>query len=155
MPIRIHAYGVEYGNQEAVIDTIVDDKLDLNLSVLTSKNPQVGDAIAKAVNIVDAGIRELAGFAGNLAKAAEDRRRRPAHAHELAYSQFDYAFRQWIATVTEETIDEDIARWEKTAKSLLYRLCDDLSQQASPQAIVGREISSRNPKTGETTSKAL
>lgn len=154
MPIRIHAYGVEYGNQEAVIDTIVDDKLDLNLSVLTSKNPQVGDAIAKAVNIVDAGIRELAGFAGNLAKAAGRPEETPrAHAHELAYSQFDYAFRQWIATVTEETIDEDIARWKKTAKSLLYRLCDDLSQQASPQAIVGREISSRNPKTGETTSR--
>lgn len=140
-PIRLHAYGMMYGNNDAVIDATVDDALDLNLCILTTQDPRVGEAIADAVNTTDNGISILANFAGNVAKAAgldpADPRRR---ARETAYSVMDRAFREWLRNVTADNCMAQLGEWRRTARTILLELEFDLAQQASPRAIVGRDI---------------
>ena len=140
-PIRLHAYGVMYGNNDAVIDSTVDDSLDLNLCILTAEDPRVGQAITDAINVTDDGISILANFAGNVAKSAgldpEEPRRQ---ARELAYSTFDREFRGWLRGVTVENCEEKLRKWAQQVRSTLLELEFELAQQAPTSAIIGRDV---------------
>lgn len=73
-PIRLHAFGVQYGpsvKESTRIDCDIDDVLDLDLTVLASQNPQLGQMLEQAVNDTDKGVRALRDFAVNIALAAE------------------------------------------------------------------------------------
>lgn len=148
--IRLRAYGVVYGNNDAVIDATVSDALDLNLCLLTAADPRVGRAITKAVNLTDEGISRLANFAKNVAKAAAlDPAEPQREARELAYSTFDKKFRMWIRGVTVDSCENQLKEWSETVRGTLLGLEFELAQQASPQAIVGRDV--RDSKDGEPT----
>lgn len=137
--VRLHAYGVQYGNQEAVIDATVNDELDVNVSILTAQEPQVGEMITRSVELIDQGISALGYFAQNIAKAEGiDPEGPESYACELGYSTFDQLFRQWIPTVTANNLSESIAKWEKTVRLTLLRLSQQIAGMASPKAIVGR-----------------
>lgn len=149
-PIRLRAYGVVYGNNDAVIDATVSDALDLNLCLLTATDPRVGHAITKAVNLTDEGISRLANFAKNIAKAAAlDPVGPQREARELAYSKFDKKFRMWIRDVTVDNCGDRLKEWLKTVRGTLLGLEFELAQRASPQAIVGRDI--KDSKDAEPT----
>lgn len=141
-PIRLHAFGLEYGAQEAVVDCDVDDALDLDLTVLTSQNPKLGQMLEQAVNSTDDGVRALRNYAANIALAAGLPTDGPrARAGELGYAAFDRAFRQWVRGIDA---DRDLpalhAEWQRKAKLLLLRLGEQLASQASPQSIVGKDV---------------
>lgn len=150
MPIRLHAFGVEYGNQEAVIDTVIDDSLDLNLIALSSTNPAIGQMIEESINVVDSGVFALKRMALNIAKAAGLSSDSSANQiQEQAYDEFDKAFRQWIRNVDS---DSELAmlktEWNTTARQLLLRLGNRLAASASPRAIVGRQLTVKDKSTG-------
>ncbi|WP_238552353.1 type I-E CRISPR-associated protein Cse1/CasA [Bifidobacterium cuniculi] len=149
-PMRLHAYGVQYGNQEAVIEAMVDDALDLDLCLLTAQNPFIGQELAATVNLVDEGISALANLASNIAMAASlDPEGPRAQARERGYSSFDGVFRQWLRHVNLQNFDEEILRWRQTVRQLLLRLGIEQASLAPQKAIVGREISRKNNATGE------
>ncbi|MCH9276192.1 type I-E CRISPR-associated protein Cse1/CasA [Bifidobacterium amazonense] len=142
IPVRLHAFGVEYGNNDAVIDATVDDTLDISLVVLTTDNPQMGQMIQDAVDKTDQGIRALRNLAANIAlsegKPTEAPQQRAA---ELGYSAFDGAFRQWLRGIDHDDNPETLSRdWYSQARQLLQRLGSHLAGQASPKAIVGRDV---------------
>lgn len=142
MPIRLHAFGIEYGAQEAVVDCDVDDTLDLDLTVLTADDPQLGNMLQKAVNDTDEGIRALRQFAANIALAeglpTDAPRQRAA---ELGYSQFDTVFRQWVRGITGESDMRQLSDdWHRIARRTLLHLGERLAAEASPRAIVGRTV---------------
>lgn len=140
-PIRLHAYGVVYGNNDAVIDATVDDTLDLNLCILTAEDPRVGQAITDAINTTDEGIAILANFAGNVAKSAGLDPAGPRRkARELAYSTFDGEFRQWLQGVTIGNYEAKLHEWRRRARETLLALEFELAQQAPPRAIIGRDV---------------
>jgi CRISPR system Cascade subunit CasA len=151
IPIRLHAFGIEYGNQDAVVEAAVDDALDLNLVVLTSRNPSMRETLEEAVNISDRGINALRDLAVDIARAEgsqpESARRQIG---EAAYSSFDQLFRRWIGTIQDDTKLSDVRiSWQKTAKELLLDLGQRFASQASDRALVGESVMVTNPKTRE------
>ena len=153
LPIRLHAFGVEYGSNEAVVDTTVDDVLDLNLTVLSSQHPELGGVVCDAVGMVDNGVQELRNLAGNIAIAAglpvDGPRTRAA---DTGYTAFDSAFRRWVRGIDSDADVEEVRqKWSTTVRRILFRLGNQLAAQASSRAIVGRDITRRNPKTGAST----
>lgn len=145
-PIRLHAYGVVYGNNDAVIDATVDDSLDLNLCILTAEDPRIGQSIIDATNITDEGITILANFAGNVAKSAGLDPTAPRRkARELAYSTFDREFREWLRDVTIDNCEAKLREWRWRTRETLLALEFELAQQASTRAIVGRDVK-ENPE---------
>lgn len=146
IPIRLHAFGVEYGNNDAVIDAAVDDMLDLNLIVITSRNPKMGQMLRQAVDNTDQGVSSLRTLAANIASAAglpsESAQRQ---ASELGYTTFDRVFRQWVRGIDHDNdLYELQTQWSRTAKTVLLRLASQIMAQASPQAIVGRDVTDSN-----------
>lgn len=152
-PVRLHSFGVEYGSNEAVVDTTVDDVLDLNLTVLSSQHPELGGVVRDAVGMVDTGVQELRNLAGNIAIAAGLPVDGPrARAADAGYTAFDSAFRQWVQGLDSDTDTEDVRQqWSMIARRILFRLGDQIAAQASSRAIVGRDVTRRNPKTGAST----
>ncbi|MBT1172414.1 type I-E CRISPR-associated protein Cse1/CasA [Bifidobacterium sp. MA2] len=153
LPVRLHAFGVEYGSNEAVIDATVDDELDMDLVVLSAQSPYVGQMVRNAVQKVDDGVRELRTLSGNVAAAAGmpvDAAKRKAD--EQGYTAFDQEFRNWLRTLNSGTDTEAAEReWNATARRILLRLGERVVAMAPTRAIVGRAITSRNPKTGVQT----
>lgn len=142
LPIRLHAFGVEYGNQEAVVDSAIDDFLDLNLTVLTTDNPKMGQMLRDAVDITDQGIGALRNLAVNIARSEGMPVDAPRQkAAELGYSTFDTAFRQWVSVLDgDDDLDARYREWCDLARRILIRLGNRLAGQASPRAIVGRNV---------------
>lgn len=141
-PIRLHAFGVEYGNNDAVIDTSVNDVLDLNLVTLTSNNFQMAQLLQEAVNLTDQGVLALRNLASNIALAGGMPTDPPRQrAGELGYATFDGAFRRWVKTIESDDDLPALRRdWFAIARRLFIRLGSQLTEQASPRALVGREI---------------
>lgn len=143
MPVRLHAFGIEYGNKEAVVDSAVDDALDFDLTILTSTNPSLASTLERAVNVADQGIFALRNLASDIATAAglptDPPREKIAG---VAYAAFDRKFRQWVRTIHVDsdltTILED---WEALAKQQLIQLEIEYLDLAPIRAILGREIS--------------
>lgn len=151
IPVRLHVFGVEYGNQEAVVDSTVDDVLDLNLVVLTSEKPEMGQMIRDAVDIVERGIAALRNLASNIAIAentpGDSQRQRIA---EDGYAAFDQAFRRWVRGIDGDRDPRSlIAEWKSIARSLLLRLGERFASQASTRAIVGRDVIVKDAETGK------
>ncbi|MBT1165790.1 type I-E CRISPR-associated protein Cse1/CasA [Bifidobacterium simiarum] len=142
VPVRLHAFGVEYGNQEAVVDSSVDDFLDLNLTVLTTENPEMGQMLDKAVTVTDQGIGALRNLAANIARAEGLPVEAPRQkASELGYSTFDSLFRRWISELDgDDDLYAKYREWCELARRTLIRLGGRLVGQASPRAIVGRNV---------------
>lgn len=146
VPIRLHAFGVEYGNNDAVIDTVIDDMLDLNLIVIASRSPNMGQMLRQAIDNTDQGVFALRTLAANIASAAglpaESAQRR---ASELGYVTFDRAFRQWVRGIDhDDDLYELQAQWNRTARTILLHLSAQITTQASPRAIVGRDVTDNN-----------
>ncbi|MFT8330541.1 type I-E CRISPR-associated protein Cse1/CasA [Bifidobacterium psychraerophilum] len=151
MPVRLHAFGIEYGNQEAVVDSAVDDILDINLVVVTSDNPRMKQMLEQAVKVADQGVLALRNLASDIALAEgvppDPIRQR---AGEIGYTAFDRSFRRWVMNIHDDHhLDQLYGQWCAIAKQLLLRLGRDYLSHVSAQAIVGRKTVKLNPKSGE------
>lgn len=142
MPIRLHAFGIEYGNQEAVVDSAIDDVLDLNLALITSTDPELHELLEWAVAVTDQGVMALRNLASNVARAAglPDEAPRDGIA-ETAYSAFDLRFRQWVRTIRSPFDYEQLeSAWQDIARRLLWSIAGQYLSSAPTKAIVGRNI---------------
>lgn len=155
VPVRLHAYGVAYGPQDAVVDSTVDDALDLNLVVLTTTDPQMGKMIESAVDMADQGVNALRYFAATVAQAQGLETQEPRKkAGDIAYSAFDRVFRDWVRQIDSGT-DLASARdiWSGRARSLLLRLEIQYLDRVSPRGMVGRTMPHKNSRTGTTSTR--
>lgn len=151
MPVRLHAFGIEYGNQEAVVDSTVDDVLDINLVVVTSSNVRMKHMFEKAVEVSDQGVLALRNLASDIA-LAEGVPTDPVRqkAGEIGYTAFDRSFRRWVMNIDNDRhLDQLYAQWSAIAKHLLLRLGKDYLSHVSTQAIIGRKTVKLNPRSGE------
>jgi CRISPR system Cascade subunit CasA len=151
IPVRLHAFGIEYGNQEAVVDSAVDDILDINLVVVTSNDPKMKQMLEEAVKVADQGVMALRNLASDIALAEgvpSDPVRQKVG--EIGYSAFDRSFRRWVTNIdNDQHPDQFYVQWSTIAKQLLLRLSKDYLSHISAQAIVGRKTVKLNPKSGE------
>lgn len=141
--LRTRALGIEYGPQSSTVAEIIDDALSIHAVLVSEQGRELAAAAVDAVAAADDGVTAVAMLAGNLAVAAGgaadgDRDR----ARELAFFQLDAPFRVWLSGLDSTTdIPAALVSWRAAARSILWRLGQDLIEAAGPTAWIGREDS--------------
>lgn len=149
--VRVHAVGQVYGTQSAVVDDLVDDTLDIPADLLAEENHTLHATALNAVRSTEDAVYALRNLARNVAAAAGDGAPDGAgeRAGEALYADIDLPFRTWLASLTvEETSDDALARWHRTARPLVMRHHDEIVESAGPAAWIGRPVSGRHVDLG-------
>lgn len=170
LPVTVRSVGVAYGNRNAVIDDIVNDSLDMDVSLLTTENPEERQELLNGIQICDKYMEELVKLSRNLdsctqndddnddtkgkgkgkgakAKAREAREKR---VKARTWATLDAPFRRILANTTTQTdidrgstkssITESMDEWYKQAHRIFVDAGTRLAQEAGPAAAKGRII---------------
>ena len=106
----------------------------------------MGRICSGAVDNTDQGVSSLRTLAANIASAAG----LPSESAQRQASELGYTtFRSRVSPMgTGIDHDNDLyelqTQWSRTAKTILLRLASQIMAQASPQAIVGRDVTDSN-----------
>jgi len=153
--VRLHAFGMKYGTQNAIVDDVFDDRLTFSVALLAHSDEGLPRLVVDAVEATDQGVAALRNLASNLVRAAggsddalADSARRAAA--ERAYSALDGPFRSWLQAL-EPGADLVSARyvWNAEARRIVKRLGRELVEGAGPAAWIGREVRGRRVTTPE------
>lgn len=143
---ELQAIGIVYGGNEATIDEIVVDSLDLRASMLRRESRQMRAMLADAVSATEDAVRELGKMAANIAKAAGERGEAAgdgarSRAIQSAWSLLDQPAREWIGGLeANQDAHEAHRTWQVRVAGLLNELADDLYRAAPRASIKGRVI---------------
>ncbi|MFQ6331510.1 type I-E CRISPR-associated protein Cse1/CasA (plasmid) [Nocardia sp. CWNU-33] len=141
-PVRLHATGMQYINNQSVVGDIFDDAIGFRVALL-SADPELRTLAVNAVQVADNAVYALATLAGNLATAAggeSDGAR--GRAKERGYFALDEPYRRWLAALKPAgapDYDEYDAGWARLVRSVIEPLGADLIASAGLPAWVGRE----------------
>lgn len=145
--VVLQAVGIAYGGQEATIEEIVDDRVELHADLLTEDGVGVQRAITDAVAAADACVRQVGQLAANLARAAGEKGDAAGdgprgRAMEEAWAALDQPARRWVGALTLDT-DVQAAKlaWQSTVDRIVRDSADQLVNAAGPAAIRGRTTS--------------
>ena len=140
--IPLHAVGIEYGAQEAVVTELVDDVLSLPAGLLNPENKRllavVHDAmeeteqVAAALRNLAANLDRARGGSPDTASAARE------HAGAAFYQVIDERFPRWLASLNEEDPDRAHARWRELLRSEALRQQETLASAMPDTAFAGR-----------------
>jgi CRISPR system Cascade subunit CasA len=163
IPIRLHAFGIEYGNQEAVVSSTVDDALDLDLMILTSQDQQLGEMLRESVNIADKCVMYLRYFGADIAYAAGTDTKQSwqdiAACRQLgdsAYSRLDSVFRSWLQAIhTNDQLVQQLDSWKRILRKVFLDIETQYLSVISEKAIVGRQVAVTDNKTKEKQMKYI
>lgn len=141
----LQAIGISYGPQNATIEEIVNDRLELRASLLTAEAAPVRrllhDAIANATNVV----RAVGNLAANLSRAAGEKgdgagdgaRQR---ALTMAWAALDQPGRRWVGQLNAEVeVEPQHVEWQTLLRDATLPLADALAREAGPAAMRGRK----------------
>ncbi len=99
--VRLHAVGIEYGVQQAVVSELVDTHLDLPAALLDEVNPALARKVRDAMEESDAVVHAIKRLASNIVLAqggGPDLRDAAANAASAAlYQRLDARFPAWLA----------------------------------------------------------
>jgi CRISPR system Cascade subunit CasA len=149
VPITLHAVGVSYGTQDSSIDEVYDDKLSLAIAV--ASDPALRQAAIDATLCAEDAVWQGLGQLGsNLALAAGRAVDGPRErAREAGYDRLEHAYAVWLAHLCPGS-DPDVAlaEWQKTVRSVVVPIGDDLVTQAGQAALFGRNVGGRHIDSG-------
>lgn len=140
--LPVHATGIEYGAQEAVITELVDDALSLPAGLLDPDSKRlvtvVKDAMeeaeqtASALRNLAANLDRASGGSPNTAAAARD------HAGAAFFQVIDEQFPRWLASL--DGADPDAARdeWRRLLRREAHGQQRTLTSQVPDTAFAGR-----------------
>lgn len=136
--VQVQLVGVEYGNNNSVIENVFSDSMTLELSLLSDKGLSVSRMVRESIRVtMDAAIA-LGQFAGQLLQAAGREYEFRADATEALLNRMEDAFRLWLA---DQRATEDIAEkkkeWQRHIHAVIKRESDLLKHNAGPKAMVG------------------
>ena len=125
--IPLHAAGIEYGAQEAVVTELVDDVLSLPAGLLDPENERLLAVVRGAANLDRA-----RGGSPDTASAARE------HTGTAFYQVIDERFPRWLASLDEEDLDRAHARWRERLRSEALRQQEALAAAVPDTAFAGR-----------------
>ncbi|WP_017619213.1 type I-E CRISPR-associated protein Cse1/CasA [Nocardiopsis gilva] len=142
--VRVHASGIAYGLQNAVIDETYADVLPLPVALFEVEGEQELAKLAIAA-VTDTGnaawaLGRLAADIAFASGADEDTQKaREPQAKNRLYAALDQPFRAWVAGLQDESRIEDYrADWHRTARQAAWKIASDLIGQAPPSAMRSR-----------------
>ena len=140
--IPLHAAGIEYGAQEAVVTELVDDVLSLPAGLLDPENERLLAVVRGAMEETEQVAAALRSLAANLDRARggspdtdKDAGRRAAAAF---YQVIDEHFPRWLASLDQEDPDRAHARWCERLRSEALRQQEALAAAVPDTAFAGR-----------------
>ena len=140
--IPLHAVGIEYGAQEAVVTELVDDVLSLPAGLLDPENERLlavvrgameeTEQVAAALRSLAANLDRARGGSPDTASAARE------HTGTAFYQVIDERFPRWLASLDEEDLDRAHARWRERLRSEALRQQEALAAAVPDTAFAGR-----------------
>lgn len=146
--IRLHAIGVSYGTQNAVISEMIDDSVTLSPSLMGEDGVQANLVIRECIDLTEQGVSALAYLGQSLMATINGKtddstsKGRGDIARQQAYLMLDSKFASWVSTVTPES--DLIAlrtQWLQTAKRDIIRIGRQMTASMPPASYVGKECS--------------
>lgn len=139
MKVQVQLVGVVYGNQNAVIESTIDESIPVELALLTDEFPEHTAAILEnSQKSMDAAI-QLGRFAGSLLEAAGQSYEFQPAATEAVLHRLEKEFRIWLSQVTHEANPQELKEsWQKLASSFFKREVENMLIGASSKALIGR-----------------
>ena len=140
--IPLHAVGIEYGAQEAVVAELVDDVLSLPAGLLGQKNKRMLAVVRGAMEETEQVATALWVLARDLDRArggspdtGKDAGRRAAAAF---YQVIDERFPRWLTSLDQEDPDRAHARWRGLLRSEALEQQEALASAVPDTAFAGR-----------------
>ncbi|WP_022867197.1 type I-E CRISPR-associated protein Cse1/CasA [Schaalia vaccimaxillae] len=140
--IPLHAIGMEYGAQEAVVTELVNDVLSLPVGLLDSRNLRllrvVKDAmesteqVGSALRNLSANLDRACGGSPDTANSARER------AGQAFYQVIDQKFPQWLASLNGANPSSARDGWRALLRSEAWRQQEILATQVPNTAFSGR-----------------
>ena len=144
--IDLRIIGFEYGTQNSVVTSAIDDRLTASVAAIT--DPALASAAIKAAERARNGVVALANLAGNLDRAAGGEGLARDRTFESGYGLLDRPFRSWIRELTSPDQLADLDRaWDDTASQLVREAGRNMLADAGPAALVGRSVTQINGET--------
>lgn len=140
--IHVEAVGIDYGPQEATIAELVNDAVDLRISLLGPEAEPVAVLIQDCVETADTCVWNLGRMASNVAASAGDFDG-VGGAAEVAklqgWAALDELAPGWIAQLTSSSNTTDEKRaWQKLVSDALESIATAIADAAPPAAYAGR-----------------
>jgi CRISPR system Cascade subunit CasA len=151
--VRARAVGLVYGSNNSVVEEMIDDRLEIPVSLLDDPEGRLREVAVDAIRASRGAVNALAGFAVNLAEAAgvgkKEKEAPQSRAAERAYAALDRPFRRWLASLNhQESAQEATVRWQEEARAVVWQLHTELADEAGPAAWVGRRVGKYHVDTG-------
>lgn len=143
--ISLETIGINYGSNEAVVDELVHDSLDLRVSLLGAESGEVREAMHQCVRTADDAVRLIGVLAANIARAAGDHDGTDGaleNAKTEAWAALDAPARDWLAGLTAATDTIEMKRdFQAMVNRVLLQQAAGIADRCSPAAVVGRATS--------------
>ena len=140
--IPLHAAGIEYGAQEAVVTELVDDVLSLPAGLLNPENKRLLAVVREAIEETEQVAAALRNLAANLDRARggspDTASAAREHAGAAFYQVIDERFPRWLASLNEEDPDQAHARWRELLRSEALEQQEALASAVPDTAFAGR-----------------
>lgn len=144
--IGLHTVGMEYGTQNASVEAVISDRLDIRAEVAQDRGLQ--EVAVRAVRVVEQVAYLLGRLADNLARAeGRDRADDSGRRRELTYQQLDQPFRRWITALSASSSQDHENAWALRVRQEALTTAEEMYSASSPGAIKGRIITDRNGRS--------
>lgn len=145
--LSTRAFGIEYGNQSAVISDLIDDTLTIHAVFLA--DPELQRLALDAVQAADAAVKALVDLARDIVYASGgDQEGPPQSVRVKGYSELGQEFRPWVRGLTMETTREAaLGDWHTTVQRVATALAGSVISEAGPAALTGRVLTRGNKPT--------
>ncbi|ETJ02253.1 MAG: CRISPR-associated Cse1 family protein [Actinomyces urogenitalis DORA_12] len=140
--LPIHAVGMEYGAQAAVITELVEDTLHVPSALLGRDNTRLLTLVSDAIEVTEQAAGTLRNLAANLDRAAGGSPDTSSAARQRAGAQFyqaiDERFPRWLADIADADPESVAEQWREVLRSEAHRQAEHLAQNAPSTAFTGR-----------------
>ena len=141
--VPLHAVGMEYGTQEAVVTQLVDDRLSLPSALLEPEDERLRTLVQDMMTETEQVARAVNALGRDLARAQGAEPDRVGAAGERAGSRFyleiDEEFPRWLASLSAAAdVSSARERWRSLLRSRAWHVGEDLAGAVPPTALAGR-----------------
>ncbi|WP_315583996.1 type I-E CRISPR-associated protein Cse1/CasA [Actinomyces viscosus] len=140
--VPLHAVGIEYGAQEAVVTELVDDVLSLPAGLLDSENKRLLAVVHDAMEETEQVASALRNLAGNLDRARggspDTASAAREHASATFYQVIDERFPRWLASLDGTDPASARDQWRGLLRSEAWRQQEALASAVPDTAFAGR-----------------
>lgn len=140
--IPVHAVGMEYGAQEAVVTELVDDALSLPAGLLDPSSTRLVGVVHDAMEETEGAASALRNLAANLDRACggspDTATAARGRAGAAFYQVIDERFPGWLASLDEADPAEARGQWRALLRSEAWRQQKALTSAVPDTAFAGR-----------------